>query len=112
LRVARTPLERIRALARGWAHSLAESGELATVALRAQLVTEHVAALSALGSYVATVLESEVESRGALPGLSDRARVVAVAAVFDSVSRSQLSELPNPDELALVLADLAIRLLR
>ena len=70
------------------------------------------AELSVLGRYVATVLENETEARSALPGLVDRLRTTAVAAVFDVVTRAQLAEPPAVSELARTLADFALRLLR
>jgi AcrR family transcriptional regulator len=112
LRLARTPLERMRALARAWAESLSANRSLALLALRPQSATRHTAELSALGRYVVTVLESEVGSSSALPGLVDRLRVTAVAAVFDAVSRAHLAERSSASELPGVLADFALRLLR
>jgi AcrR family transcriptional regulator len=110
---ARTPLERVRALARAWAESLFADPELAKLALRAEPTTRDSAQLSVLGRQVADVLENEVASRSALPGLSDRLRTTAVAALFDAVGRAQLAESPMAlDELQRVLAELAVRLLR
>lgn len=112
LRLARTPLERVRALARAWAESLTDTSALARIALRAQPVANQTAQLSVLGLDLVSVLEAEVESRSALPGLSDRLRIIAVAAAFDALSRVHLAEQPAPDELPRILADLALRLLR
>src|SRR5450755_3486457 len=112
LRLARTPLERVRAVARAWADNVAANPALTKLALRAQSAARDPAQLSGLGRYVATVLEREVESRSALPGLVDAQRVTAVAAVFDAVSRAHLGALSSPGELQGILADFALRLLR
>lgn len=110
---ARTPLERVRVLARAWAENLFESPGLTRLALRAQPAELDSSELSALGRYVATVLEAEVAARSALPGLADKLRTTAVAALFDAVSRAHLGERPLPfEELQRVLADLSLRLLR
>jgi hypothetical protein len=58
------------------------------------------------------VLESETETRSALPGVAERSRTTAVAAVFDVVTRAHLAEAHLPSELAQTLADFALRLLR
>jgi AcrR family transcriptional regulator len=112
LRSARTPIERVRALARAWAENIAGNPALARVALRARVAKSNPEELSELGRYVVLVLENEVESRSALPGLVDRLRRVAVAAVFDAMSRAHLVEEPASDDLQRILADLALRLLR
>jgi AcrR family transcriptional regulator len=113
LQLARTPLERVRALARVWAESLIADPAVAKLALRAEPSSRDPAQLSALGRHLAEVLENEVVSRSALPGLSDRLRTTAVAALFDVVGRAQLADGPMaPEELQRVLADLAVRLLR
>jgi AcrR family transcriptional regulator len=113
LRVARTPLERVRALARAWSESLLESPSLARFALRSQAPGLDAAELSGLGRYVATVLEAEVEFHSALPGLSDRLRTTAVAALFDTVSRVHLAtRAAVADELQRLLTELSMRLLR
>lgn len=110
-RAARTPLERVRALARAWSETALSDPELARLALRARL-PQRDAALSSLGEHVVSVLEKEVESRSALPGLADRARLLAVAAVFEAVTVSELvSPVANPP-LERTLAELALRLLR
>ena len=112
LLVARTPLERLRALARAWVDSLTGNREFALVALRPPPAAKHAADLSELGRCIATILENELESRSALPGLSDPLRIIAVAAVFEAVSKVHLGGSPPPDDLSRILADLAIRLLR
>jgi AcrR family transcriptional regulator len=113
LQTARTPLERIRALARGWVENLSADPALARLALRAQAAGLDSMELSTLGRYLATVLEGEVEARSALPGLTDRLRVSVVAALFDAVSRAHLSERSlSPEELQRILADFSLRLLR
>ena len=112
LRLARTPLERVRALARAWAESVSANPALARLALRAQSAGRDAAELSWLGRYAVTVLENEVESRSALPGLVDPVRVTAVGAVFDAVSRAHLGAQSAPIDLQRVLAELALRLLR
>lgn len=114
LRLARTPLERVRVLARAWAEHISLNPALAQLALRAQSSGRErdPAELSSLGRYIATVLESEAGSRGALPGLVDRTRVTAVAAVFDAMSRVYLAERFDVGDLQRALADLALRILR
>ena len=112
LRSTRTPIERVRALARAWTENLSGNPALARVALRARVGKNNPEELSELGRYVVLVLENEVESRGALPGLVDRLRRVAVAAVFEAMSRAYLVEEPASDDLQRILADLALRLLR
>jgi len=111
LRAARTPLERVRALARAWADSALVNPELTSLVLRARL-PERDAPLSPLGWHLVYVLEQETESRSALPGLADRYRLLAVAAAFDAVTFSCLAAPSQKTNLALVLAELALRLLR
>ncbi len=112
LRAARTPLERVRALARAWAESVAASPALTSIALRAQSAERDATELSVLGRSLATMLENETEARSALPGVADRLRTTAVAAVFDAVTRAELARAPVASDLARTLADLALRLLR
>jgi AcrR family transcriptional regulator len=112
LRLARTPLERVRALARAWAESVSANPALTRLALRAQSAEKDPAELSVLGRYVVSVLEGDVESRSTLPGLVDALRVTAVAAVFDAVSRAHLEKQSSPGDLQRILADFALRLLR
>jgi AcrR family transcriptional regulator len=113
LQVARTPLERVRGVARAWADALIANPPLQRLALRAQQEIADPAELSALGRHVVVVLSAQVEARSALPGLADPVRLTAVGAVFDSVSRAHLgSRSMSVDELHGVLADLALRLLR
>ena len=110
-RTARTPFERVRALSRAWSDNALADPELARLALRARL-PERDKALSPLGQHVVDVLEKEVESRSALPGLADRMRLLAVAAVFEAVTVSQLVSPTENPSLDRVLAELALRLLR
>jgi AcrR family transcriptional regulator len=113
MQAARTPLERIRALARAWSEYLFSDPPLVRLALRAQPEALDAAQLSGLGQHLARVLSAQHEARSALPGLADALRVRAVAAVFDAVSRAHLG--PNPmsvEELQSMLADLSLRLLR
>jgi AcrR family transcriptional regulator len=112
LQAARTPLERIRALARAWAESITMNPSLALLALRVEPAAHDTVGLSGLAYYVVTILENELDARGALPGLADGLRVAAVAAVFDVVSRAKLAERGSAGDLQRVLSDLAIRLLR
>jgi AcrR family transcriptional regulator len=110
---ARTPLERIRALARAWAENLFVDPPLVRLALRAQLEVADAAQLSVLGRHLASVLSAQHEARSALPGLADDLKVSAVAAVFDAVSRAHFGPRPmSVEELQSVLADLSLRLLR
>jgi AcrR family transcriptional regulator len=110
---ARTPLERIRALARAWSESLFSDPPLARLALRAQPETADPAQLSGLARHLADVLSAQQEARSALPGLADTLKVGAVAAVFDAVSRAHFGPHPmSVEELQSVLADLSLRLLR
>jgi hypothetical protein len=89
------------------------------LALIAQLPSKEPTQLSALAQYLAQVLNAEVAARTALPGLADPTRVVAVAAVFDALSRAHFALRPDAraerdetDELQRGIADLALRLLR
>jgi AcrR family transcriptional regulator len=110
---ARTPLERIRALARAWSENLFSDPPLVRLALRPQPEFTDAAQLSGLGQYLASVLSAQHEARSALPGLADALRVRAVAAVFDAVSRAHFGPQPmSVEQLQSVLADLSLRLLR
>ena len=113
LQTARTPLERIRVLARAWAESLAENPSLARLALQAAPEFVHAAQLSTLAQHLVSVLGADQAARSALPGLADPLRVTAVAAAFDAVSRvhAQRRSL-TVDELQHVLSDVSLRLLR
>ncbi|HEX3849916.1 MAG TPA: TetR/AcrR family transcriptional regulator [Polyangiaceae bacterium] len=113
VQAARTPLERIRALARAWSENLFSDPPLVRLALQAQPEVVDAAQLSGLGQYLESVLGAQHEARSALPGLADALKVRAVAAVFDAVSRAHFG--PHPmslEELQSVLADLSLRLLR
>jgi AcrR family transcriptional regulator len=113
LHAARTPLERIRALARAWAEYIVEAPTLARVALRAQAEAIEPTQLSVLAEHVSTVLNAELAARTALPGLADPLRTIAVAALFDAISRSHLTARPlATEELQRTLSELALRLLR
>jgi len=110
---ARTPLERIRALARVWTENLLENPSQVKLALRAQAELIEATQLSALGQHIASVLNAELEARSALPGLVEPLRVAVVAALFDAVSRAHLNvRAMSSDELQRVLADWSLRLLR
>lgn len=110
---ARTPLERIRALARVWAENLLENAAYMKLALRAQAELVEPTQLSVLGQHLASVLTAELESRSTLPGLAEPLRVVAVAALFDAVSRAHFGVRTfSGEELQRVLADWSLRLLR
>jgi AcrR family transcriptional regulator len=113
VQAARTPLERIRALARAWAENLFVDPALARLALRAQPELVDATQLSVLGTHLAGVLSAQHEARSALPGLADSLKVGAVAAVFDAVSRAHFGPRPmSAEELQSALADLSLRLLR
>ena len=113
LQAARTPLERIRALARVWAENLLENSAYVRLALRAQAELAEATQLSVLGQHLATVLTAELESRSALPGLAEPLRIVVVAALFDAVSRAHFGVREmSSEELQRVLADWSLRLLR
>jgi AcrR family transcriptional regulator len=112
LQLARTPLERVRVLARAWAESVTANPALAQLALRVESTAHDTAGLSGLARYVAGMLENELDGRIALPGLADGLRITAVAAVFDVVSRARLAEHASAADLQRILADLALRLLR
>jgi hypothetical protein len=88
------------------------NADLALLALRAESAQRGSAELSELGRYIALVLEGETDSRSALPGVGDRLKTTAVAAVFDAVTRVHLALSPPSTDLARTLADLALRLLR
>jgi AcrR family transcriptional regulator len=113
VQAARTPLERIRALARAWAENLFIDPPLVRLALQAQPEIADASQLSVLGQHLAAVLSAQHEARSALPGLADTLKVSAVAAVFDAVSRAHFGPRPmSVEELQSALADLSLRLLR
>jgi AcrR family transcriptional regulator len=113
VRAARTPLERIRALARAWAENLFVDPPLVRLALRAQPEMADATQLSILGAHLTAVLSAQHEARSALPGLADNSKVNAVAAVFDAVSRAHFGPRPmSVEELQSALAELSLRLLR
>src|SRR5882724_516484 len=90
LQFARTPLERVRAVARAWAEVLFANPPLTRLALRVQPESADAIQLSALGRHVVGVLNEQLEARSALPGLAEPIKLGAVGAVFDSVSRAHL----------------------
>ncbi|HET7541314.1 MAG TPA: TetR/AcrR family transcriptional regulator [Polyangiaceae bacterium] len=111
--LARTPLQRVRALARAWTECLLENPAQARLALRAQPEVLEVTQLSLLGQHVAALLNAELDARSALPGLAEPLRVTAVAALFDAVSRAHLNQRAmTSDELQSMLSDWSLRLLR
>jgi AcrR family transcriptional regulator len=113
LQKARTPLERIRALARAWAENLLENPVLVKLALRAQPQLIEPTQLSVLGQHLASVLNAEHGSRTTLPGLAEPLRVAGVAALFDAVGRAHFAvRTLSSDELQRALADWSLRLLR
>jgi AcrR family transcriptional regulator len=113
LRAARTPLERIRAVARAWAEHLIADPSTLSLALRPQVEVANGAQLSGLGEHIAGILAAERDARSALPGLADRLKINVVAAVFEAVSRTHLGGPPMSSEaLQGTLSDLALRLLR
>src|SRR6187402_264535 len=65
LSIARTPLERVRAVARAWTEHLFSSSSLVRLALHAQAPNKEPAQLSALAQYVAQVLNAELSARSA-----------------------------------------------
>jgi AcrR family transcriptional regulator len=110
---ARTPLERVRALTRAWAESVFADPTLARLALRAQSESADATQMSVLAQHVASVLSAQLDSRSALPGITEPAKVAAVAAVFDSISRAHFAARPmSLAELQTILTDLSLRLLR
>ena len=113
LQVARTPLERVRALARVWSENLLENSPSVKLALRAQAELVDATQLSVLGQHLASVLTAEVDSRSALPGLAEPLRIAVVAALFDAVSRAHFGvRAMSSEELQRVLSDWSLRLLR
>jgi AcrR family transcriptional regulator len=113
LREARTPLARMRAVSRAWVENLFEDAALVRLSLRAQAAASNSTQLSVLGEHIVAVLAAEVDARSALPGLSEPLRVLAVAALFDAISRVHLSALPAPtDDFPRLLTELMLRLLR
>jgi len=113
LQAARTPLERLRALARVWAENLLENPAQMQLALRAQVDSSEATQLSAVGQHLVRVLSAELDARSALPGLADPLRVAVVAALFETVSRAHLKvRAMTSEELKGVLADWSLRLLR
>ena len=110
---ARTPLERIRGLAKAWTECIFNDGPVAKLALRAEPEVIDATQLSVLARQLVQFLSAESGARDALPGLVDPLRVLAVAALFDVVSRAHQSTRPmTRDELQRALADLSLRLLR
>jgi AcrR family transcriptional regulator len=110
---ARTPLERIRALARVWADNLLENPAQIRLVLRAQTELIDATQLSALGQYLSQLLSAELDARSALPGLAEPLRVAVVAALFDTVSRAHLNvRAMSSEELQRVLAEWSLRVLR
>ena len=100
-------------LARVWADSVTLNPAIGLLALRVESTAQDIVGLSGLARYVATMLENELDGRSALPGLADKLRVTAVAAVFDAVSRAHLARNASGADFQRVsLADLALRLLR
>ena len=113
LKTARTPIERVRALARVWTENLLENPAHVKLALRAQAERIDASQLSALGQHLAAVLSAEFDARSALPGLAEPLRVAVVAALFDAVSRAHLNaRTMTGDELQRVLAEWSLRVLR
>lgn len=113
MEAARTPLERIRALARVWVENLLESPAQVKLALRAQAELIEATQLSVLGQHIAAVLSADLEARSALPGLGEPLRVAVVAALFDAVSRAHLNlRAMSSDELQRVLTEWSLRVLR
>jgi len=110
---ARTPLERIRALARVWAENLLENPAQVKLALRAQAELSEPTQLSVLGQYLSQVLSAQLEARSALPGLAEPLRVAVVAALFDAVSRAHLNvRAMSSEELQRALTEWSLRVLR
>jgi AcrR family transcriptional regulator len=113
LKVARTPLERIRALARAWTESLLVNPQLVALVLRPGSKKVSAAQHSALAEYIADLLSRDLTARSALPGLGDPLRVSAVAAIFDTLSREcALGDKATGDKLQALLSELSLRLLR
>jgi AcrR family transcriptional regulator len=113
LQSARTPLERIRALSRAWTEYLVEAPALSQVALRAQPEAIEPTQISALAQHLVVVLSADLAARSALPGLAEPLRVLLVAALFDTVSKSHFTvRALASDELQRVLFNLSLRLLR
>ena len=113
VQAARTPIERIRALARAWSENLFSNPPLVRLALRAQPEAADATQLSGLGQHLASVLSAQHQARSALPGLAETLKVRAVASVFDAISRAHLGpHRMSVEELQTVLADLSLRLLR
>ena len=113
LQLARTPMERMRGLARIWAEMLLANPAQMKLALRAQAGASEATQLSILGQHVAALLNAELDARSALPGLADPLRVAVVGALFDTVSRAHLTvRSMTSDELQRVLTDWSVRLLR
>jgi len=113
MHAARTPLERIRSLARVWAEIVFENPGQVKLALRAQGADVEPTQLSMLGQHLASLLNEERDARSALPGLSEPLRVSVVAGLFDAVSRAHFAvRTMTRAELQRVLAEWSLRLLR
>lgn len=113
LQGARTPLERIRALSRAWAELVFGAPALAQVALRAQAEAIEPTQTSTLAQHLMERLRAEESARSELPGLDEPVRLLVVAALFDTVTRSHFAVSPSTsDELQRTLSELSLRLLR
>jgi AcrR family transcriptional regulator len=113
LLAARTPLERIRALARAWTETLLANAPLVALVLRPQSEKMSAARHSMLAAYMAELLSKDLTARSALPGLGDALKVGAVAAIFDALSRARAPrDQATGNELQKLLIDLSLRLLR
>jgi AcrR family transcriptional regulator len=107
-----TGVDRVRALTRAWSEYLLELPRLAQIALRPQPETTHPTQLSALAEQAMRALSDVRQEHGSLPGIAHPTRVLAVAALFDVVSRQHLAAPSKPTgDLQCILFDLAQRLL-
>ena len=108
---ARTPLERVRAIARSWLAALEERSLEARVALSRR---PGAALLSPAGELLHQTLQRAVEAaRRELGGFkaTDDVSVLAAAAAAETISRRHLTLIPVRDA-PRVLADVMIKLLR
>jgi len=110
LELARTPLERVRAIARGWVRNARSNEQRAMLMLRRHEQPTQGGA-SPLGSELTKFLGAEGTTPTTLPGLRDGVRIVAIVAVFEAITQELLAR-DEDQHLSALLADLALRILR
>jgi hypothetical protein len=113
---ATTPLDQLDAVSEGWTVAIEARPRLARIALRCCPAHRKYSQVSTLGRYVADTLfrfRKESETYSALPGIGDDLRVLAVAGVYDALSRIHLgTAVPSRARLQVALFELSSRMLR